>query len=204
MNANWPEIEGPRKPRNTERKRLSEPDKRVVGCVTAAAILVWGSVFTFYTFMATVKAALSQSCVINLQELSQGMLQYSVDNDGYLPPSNAWHDLEPTDRAKDLGCPEWGGADESSGYAMLAALSSKQTSTIKSPATMPMIFDSNLTGRNAAGGIDNLPNPPRHGTSWPFGGQSPRNNVAYADGHVKGVPPSGAPARSGSSWRKQP
>ena len=71
---------------------------------------------------------------------------------------------------------------------MLAALSSKQTSTIKDPAKMPLVFDSNLRGRNAAGGLDSLPTPARHGSPWPYGDKRPHNNIAYADGHVKDVP----------------
>ena len=183
MNVNWPEIQGSPRPPKAGHKRLSEPNKRVVGCVTTAAIFIWGSVFTFYTVVAFARSAVSQSCVINLQELSQGMLQYSADNDGYLPPSHLWLDLEPLPNARDIGCPEAVGP-EGPGYAMLAALSSKQTSTIQAAANTPLIFDSSLTGWNAAASLDSLPNPPRHGTKWPPWRQGLHNNVAYADGHA--------------------
>ena len=70
--------------------------------MTIAAVFIWGSAFTLYTFAAFARSAVSQTCVNNLQDLSQGMLQYSADHDGFLPPSNAWRDLEPFPYAKDI------------------------------------------------------------------------------------------------------
>ena len=188
MNVNWPEIQGSPRPPKAGHKRLSESNRTVVGCVTIAAVFIWGSFFTWPAIVAAQRASLGVACVSNLRQLSQGMLQYSEDHDGYLPPAHAWLDLEPLQNPRNFGCPEAMRIDRGPGYAMLAALSSMRTSKATTPAAMPMIFDSNLKGRNPAGRLDSLPNPPRHGTPRPYGDQIPHNNVAYADGHVRGLP----------------
>ena len=113
----------------------------------------------------------------NVKQLALGLIVYSGDNDDQLPAS-AWTDtMEPylgpsRELIKSPTLPAGG-----FGYAFNQDLLGVRTTTLDFPSAVPMVFDSNLVGRNAVGPYA-VPNPARRGG----------NNVAYADGHGATLP----------------
>lgn len=59
-------------------------------------------------------------------------------------------------------------------------LSKRDMNVFNDPDRCPMIFDTILAGRSAAGNLDTLPNPGR----FP-GADGGRNTIGFLDGHVK-------------------
>jgi prepilin-type processing-associated H-X9-DG protein len=147
----------------------------IIGALLLAVVVavLWGP-NTYHVPVATIRAA----CIANLREQDQATLLYAGDHDGVGPPT-AWMDaLLPSlkDNEDLLHCPAAQKADRSAyGYVFNSELVGRQLTTVKKGATTPLIFDSTSTGRNAVGGIDTLPDPPRHGGT---------NSIAYADGHA--------------------
>lgn len=65
------------------------------------------------------------------------------------------------------------------GYAFNGKLSRAMFPDIKSPATLPFIYDSSNLRENANDAFASLPSPGRH---------DGKNNVLFADGKVKAQP----------------
>ena len=113
----------------------------------------------------------------NVKQLAVGLVIYANDNDDQLPQS-AWTDtIEPylglsRELIKSPSLPAGG-----FGYAFNQDLMGVRTTALDAPSAVPMVFDSDLTGRNAVGPYA-VPNPPRRGG----------NSVAYADGSAKTLP----------------
>ena len=64
------------------------------------------------------------------------------------------------------------------GYAFNAALGHKDPEKLGAPATTVLLYDSINPNKGASDFVTSLPQPGRH---------EGKNNVAYADGHVKVV-----------------
>jgi prepilin-type processing-associated H-X9-DG protein len=169
----------------SELKPLTDGQRVFVWWTIAIGVLFWGFQFTFATFKAAYERAFNFNCRTNLSVLSAAMLAYSEDNDGRLPPSTVWYGVLPGVGEDRMACPL--AHEMGSGYAMSKAMSFGRVKAIPSLAGAPLLFDSQLRGRNAAGDLSSLPSPPRHGTTWPLAEDPPHNNVAYADGHVARV-----------------
>ena len=118
-----------------------------------------------------------RACISNLKQIALSLTMYTVENDDRFPGRDTWMDATSGYIKNDavLHCPDV--MDEAStmyGYAFNGKLSFAPIP--KSGADqVPLVFDSVNLGRNASGGLDSMPNPPRLG-----GG-----NIGYADGHVK-------------------
>ena len=99
-------------------------------------------------------------CSHYMRQMGETMSLYAADFDDHLPPAD-WMDstYRHMPREKFLHCPAVG-TDEY-GYALNDELVGRSRSEIKD-ANTPMVFDSTLTGRNAVGELDTLPNPGRH------------------------------------------
>lgn len=118
-----------------------------------------------------------RACISNLKQLALGVTMYTVDNDDRFPGRDVWMDATSSYIKNDavFHCPDV--VDESNstyGYAFDGKLSFAAMPK-EGADKAPLVFDSVNLGRNASGGLDSMPNPPR-----PGGG-----NVGYADGHVK-------------------
>lgn len=116
-------------------------------------------------------------CIANIKIDGTALQMYAADFDDRLPPDRAWMDaLVPyvPNRAR-FHCPkisEAGGVG-SYGYAFNSDASSKRLLDLEFQT--PLIFDSNVLGKNAVASPRLLPNPPRHEKG---------NVVGYADGSV--------------------
>lgn len=135
-------------------------------------------------------AARSNTCKSNLKQLSAALLLYAADNDDRLP-ARAWTDaIQPylPPRAGDSGAPTLGRrldcpsdivGSSAPSYAVNSSTWGRKA--VNSPASVGLLFESNLHRRNAAGGRDAVARPARHPAE-----RSPNGNVyAFLDGHVK-------------------
>lgn len=133
------------------------------------------------------KTAASSACLSNVKRLALGMAFYASDHDDRFPRRDFWMDaivpavreLKLTARTEEPGlfrCPKIvaGGY----GYAFDSRLDRVKPESIEFIAEATMLFDSVNPIRNASDPFVSLPAVPRH---WH------RNNVAYADGHAKGI-----------------
>ncbi len=122
--------------------------------------------------------------VAHVKELNHAMILYAGDYDDVFPLAANWMDgLGPyVPDPADFRSPAV--AKNGYGYSLNSAVAGKVRSTIASPDTTLSIFDSTDLSRNATGGVNTQPAPPRYHFS---------NTIGYADGHVKdelGVHPS--------------
>lgn len=116
-------------------------------------------------------------CVSNLKKVATAAVLYTSDNDDRLPPMDWMDAVEPYAQGNTdvFRCPAV--AVGSHGYAFNEALLGVNVTTIDTPTTTPLAFDSSLLTRNAVTSYA-LPDPPRHGTGV----------TAYLDGHVSETP----------------
>ena len=113
----------------------------------------------------------------NVKGLATGLVLYSFDNDDRFPESRWTDTIDPyvglsREIIKSPSLPA-----SAFGYAFNEDLLGVATTSLDASSAVPMVFDSDLTGRNATGPYL-LPNPPRRGG----------NNVGYADGHGATLP----------------
>jgi hypothetical protein len=107
-----------------------------------------------------------------------GILIYANDYDDFTPLPNTWMDvLSPYVRNEsDFHSPAIQAVTPNLyGYAFSSSIAGRGETTITSPASTIMMFDSTDLNRNATDQAITLPYPPRYGTN---------NTIAYADGHV--------------------
>lgn len=136
--------------------------------------------FVIRDLVAVVKGARESSrCLARLSSikgLSYGLLQYAADEDGRLPPRDAWMDASQPRLPHDLG-PRCADAPKGAvGYAFNGGLSRAKTTELSD--TVPLVYDSVNPIRNASDPFASLPSPGRH---------EGKDNVAYADGHTGSV-----------------
>lgn len=120
--------------------------------------------------------ALATASLSNLREIALAGMIFANDHDGRLPQADTWmDDLAPYVRseqvfksplAPDL---EWG-------YAMNEALAGMDVYDLYYPTQVVLFFESDLGTRNAAGGLEAVPDPPRNELG---------NAFAFAD--VRGI-----------------
>ena len=124
--------------------------------------------------------AVKSSCQSNLKQLGLALMQYVQDYDQKMPDCDEWQKaILPYVRNPSLfRCP--GAPDLEFGYAMNSALNGAFLTLMQDPSRIPVFFDSPLNRANAAGGLEDICDPPRH-----LG----RNNIVFADGHVTAVKP---------------
>lgn len=119
----------------------------------------------------------ASDCRLYLRQIGGALDMYTADFDGHYPPAE-WMDAlgGRMPREKFLHCPSM---DPEYGYALNAAVVGKDRESIEDPST-PLVFDSNIPGRNAVGGPDSMPLPERH---------LKQNNVLQASGAIVSLPP---------------
>ena len=147
------------------------------GCLLFVPVIL--AAILFPVFSQARESARTASCASNLKQLSLGALMYSQDYDDVFPDSKQWAEaISPYVKNNALlTCPSvQKGSEPAYGYAMNRATSRVKLSKVRTPATVPMLYDSTNLIRNATDSFTSLPNPGRHGKV---------NNVAYLDGHVK-------------------
>jgi hypothetical protein len=149
----------------------------VAGVVVICAL---AAVLRIAVLSALSRDDITRSCLSNLKECSMALSQYAADHDDRLPPS-AWMDcasryFDDRERRRDVlrcpDCPVKGGY----GHAMHTPVLGLNTELPSEPAAVVVLFDSDLTQRNAAGEWYTVPDPARHRAV---------NGFAFLDGHVK-------------------
>lgn len=144
----------------------------VAGCCVLSLIL-------YPVFNQAKDKAINTQCLSNLKQLGTAQIMYSQDYDEHFPLASQWGDLTESyvkDRER-YRCPsvsDKGGF----GYAMNSEMSRKKFDQITNHDQTLLLYDSTNLSWNAHDKVASLPDPYRH---------KDVNNVAYADGHAKGV-----------------
>ena len=144
----------------------------LAGAALTGGIAAWGAI------QDSPHLAQRTACQSNLKQLSVGLVMYTMDYDEIYPPAGKWatvarpyyKDTQILDCPADTGRPS---------YAMNRNLSGGATLDVKDPASVVMLFETDLHRLSASGTVEALARPPRH-----MGG----NNYGLADGHVKWFP----------------
>ena len=108
-----------------------------------------------------------------------GCVMYAYDYDEKLPFASKWMDtIVPYTKNQGVFHDPSRENDSEYGYAFEGRASGLDSSKVDAPDAYPLIFDSTLTGKSAAGPTSTMPLPGRHeGT----------NSVGYLDGHAKSI-----------------
>lgn len=119
----------------------------------------------------------ASDCRLYLRQIGGALDMYTADFDGHYPTAE-WMDAlgGRMPREKFLHCPS---VDPEYGYALNAEVVGMEREKIEDPKT-PLVFDSNIPGRNAVGGIESMPKPERH---------LHQNNVLQVGGAIEATPP---------------
>lgn len=147
----------------------------LVGCAGAWLLLVLGGNLIDISWLLPAKQMPPVAeCAAQLKQLSTALQMYCQDNDGRLPPGDAWADglLRYTRDSDLLICPSRPGL--LSGYAFRSEFARLPLNRIPVPEETPLLFESVLGVPNAAGGLESFTAPHRG-----------KGNVVFADGHVK-------------------
>jgi prepilin-type processing-associated H-X9-DG protein len=142
--------------------------------VTALAAFVLWPVWPGGDRVGATRAA----CLSNLKQLALANVMYTDDFDGKLPSRDHWMDLlHPYEkRYEDMEhCPLVKGSGLY-GYSLNARI--VKIDDLPRPESVPLVYDSVNRAKNASDLVNSLPLPGRH---------HGKNNIAYADGHAKGV-----------------
>jgi hypothetical protein len=138
----------------------------------------------FPAFNQARQAARTNVCETRLEQVATATMIYAIDHDDRLPLADNWMDaIDPyIESQAALTCP---GGPGRYGYAFNREFSGANLETIPQPEGAILIFDSVMAARNAASGIDTMPNPPRHNGV---------NYAVFANGMVLPVDAQGRPA----------
>lgn len=120
-------------------------------------------------------------CIANLERIGAALAQYAEDNDDRTPPAERWAVVVAALAGGEqvLACP----ADPARGrtsYAFNARLDRGRLGDVLSPASVPMVYDSDKRLAGARDVSPELCSPPRHGSY---------NNALMADGSVRALGP---------------
>lgn len=163
-------------PRDSRRARAWEPVVTIFVTASSCAILV-------PVFYSAKVAATRSACLHNGKELASSLILYSSDNNEVFPPADGWSALTAIYRTDEPRCPE---SKALSSYALNRNLAGIDITKIDVPAFTILVFESDSTNRNAAGGKEAFMT--RHGD---YG------LVAYAAGSARMVKPTDPELR----WR---
>ncbi|MFN8138260.1 MAG: hypothetical protein U0R49_00515 [Fimbriimonadales bacterium] len=131
----------------------------------------------------------SESSLENLKFVGTALSLYLESNDCY-PPAEKWvdeiekylhvADMDDKESRKKLRAPEFADSKNEYGFAFNAELSRKWRDEVKDPASVPAIYDSTKTERNAFDPkpLESMPTPEREGG----------NAIVFADGHAAPAP----------------
>lgn len=142
------------------------------------AITVIGIVVLFPVF-AQSRQGSHRFPMSSVKQLASGIHMYAQDHDEHLPLASSWMDLilpytknEKVFVAPLLENPKPG----EYGIAFFKPLSGIDMKTVVDPESVPLVFESQLLGWNAASSLSSLPNPPRYEGS---------HMIGFLDGHAR-------------------
>ena len=135
---------------------------------------------------ASKKHAAPRECMYNLKMIGLGMMQYEQDNDNIAPLASTWADgVKPYTRGTSFHCPM---SPTPYGYALNDNLAARNVDKLTNQSSAIEVFETDLNSPNSHGSVTDLE--PRRHYSFRFGNNY-GSNYAFADGHVKMLPPSG-------------
>ncbi len=116
------------------------------------------------------------ACFSNLRQVGLAVSMYAQDYDRQLPFAASWHDAVYPYLKNEyvFQCPSAEDQTQSS-YGLNRRITGLHLPDLSNPVEAVMDFDS-IPGRNQAGGVELLPEPPRHVDG---------ENIGFIDGHVK-------------------
>ena len=162
------------------RGRLKGQGLAIAGLCISGFMLLAVLPAMFYPVFSRARATARKTvCLVNVKQVSTGLLMYVSDWDEIYPDSANWCESldEYMKNREVLVCPE--APKQDCGYAFNAALSNLHLAAVDDPANTVALFESDR-GWNAAGDpAALLPIEPRH-----LGG----DNFGYIDGHARGLP----------------
>jgi prepilin-type processing-associated H-X9-DG protein len=137
------------------------------------AVLSWVVAMILYpVFQGARPVAKRTACLSNFKQLALNILSYAGDFDDRLPLAASWRtDVEPYMRSSGLRCPESKAAWT---YGTNRALSGQALSKLPKPENLVLLFETESSTKNAAGGPEAVAL--RHD-----GG----SNFAFADGSAR-------------------
>lgn len=154
--------------------------RRWVGYAFAALLVLFLAAVLFPVF-AQVKTSRRPICISNLKQLGIALAIYSNDYEDRLPRADRWYDdLAPYRGTRQFRCPGIPRSVEglAMGYAFNDRLGKVPAPCLTEPGKTLMLYDSSNL----------LPNASDAGISLVAGGRHDgRNNVSYADTHVRAV-----------------
>jgi hypothetical protein len=122
--------------------------------------------------------------VSRLKQCGLSLAMYAGDFDDRLPLADTWMDAAyPYSKSNEIykDPTVHDSKPDDYGYAHFLPLSGRDVAKLAEPEAVPLLFQSTLLVRNATGGLDTLPNPPR---VQPRSGVQ-KNHVAFLDTHVE-------------------
>lgn len=153
-------------------------------------IIMGGIGLIFYPVFAPVTGgghSMSPMSQVKIMAIAHAM--YTFDYDGRLPQTEQWmDDLEPYVHKSSVFI-DYSIKDRQEdqyGFAFYEPVSGIDVEAVSNTSEVPLVFQSGLLRRNAAGLLWTLPNPPRNGKV---------NYVSFLDAHAKAVP---------SGWPRTP
>ncbi|MDR3689613.1 MAG: DUF1559 domain-containing protein [Fimbriimonas sp.] len=159
------------------------------------AVLIGVTYSVLYPIWKSARPAAPRTvCLSNLKQLALAALMYSNDADDRFPPADRWMDVVESYRThEDVSHDVEGVPLRGFGYAFRERLWSVDASELQNSNRLALIFDSDLTDRNAHSELWSIPQVGRHASS-----DGRVDNIAFADGHARGflTQSSGRPARS--------
>lgn len=128
----------------------------------------------FPTHCGSRERARRSSCLSNVKQLSNALLMYASDYDERLPPANVWHDaIFPYVKNEWIWhCPTR--KERVPSYSYNALLHCRSLTEVGSPKEQPMLFETDVSRRNAADLGVTFITP-----------HNQRGAVGYVDGHVR-------------------
>jgi prepilin-type processing-associated H-X9-DG protein len=120
------------------------------------------------------------ACLSNLKQQGLGLVMYANDNADRLPDRDVWKDAIAPYVKSESSLHEFQAPEGIYGYAFNSGLPRVREDDPKAL----MVYDSVNPIRNASDRLASLPEKGKH---------DGKNNVVYADGHVKGIPGGTAP-----------
>lgn len=151
-----------------------------IACATMLALLY----FICFPMRAGDPGYLWKAGVSGVKQILIADSIYAADYDDRQPPANAWMDalrkyVNGDEIFRSPGLPGAKPGSPVYGLAFRGSLGNAKTTTDAGTDDVALIFDSDLTWRNAAADLDTLPDPPRYDSA--NGGC---NVVGFAGGHA--------------------
>ncbi|MEX2242243.1 MAG: hypothetical protein WD716_00190 [Fimbriimonadaceae bacterium] len=164
------------------KQRLVHGVSTLVTVLYVGGLLLFFSLMFFQTNCACGGSGRKSVSLSNLKQAAIGHEMYVADNDGFGPSPKSWVDqvsaYMPNKSERVFASAHEAIKDGEYGHAYFRPLGDLKEWAVQNKEEVPLMFDSTDLRRNANGGLELLPDPPRWGKV---------NLMAFLDGHVKAI-----------------